>query len=83
MLWDTMTEHLRSEEWKGRGRFAGSRLKPDLVWLRRDRGCQWRKVVDVKVTSTDNMNKAFKEKDVKYREWATKERPWKRMSQRW
>ena len=30
-------------------------------------------VVDVKVTSTDKMSEAFKEKDVKYIEWATKE----------
>ena len=30
-------------------------------------------VVDVKVTSTEDMNKAFKEKDDKYREWATRE----------
>ena len=29
--------------------------------------------MDVKVTSTDKMNEAFKEKDEKYREWATKE----------
>ena len=29
--------------------------------------------MDVKVTSTDKMSKAFKEKDDKYREWATKE----------
>ena len=49
------------------------KLKPDLVWLRRDSG-EWRKVVvDVKITSTDDMNKAFKEKDEKYREWATRE----------
>ena len=30
-------------------------------------------VVDVKIASTDKMNEAFKEKDEKYREWATKE----------
>ena len=30
-------------------------------------------MVDVKVTSTEKMNEAFKEKDVKYLEWATKE----------
>ena len=29
--------------------------------------------MDVKVTSTDKMNDAFKEKDDKYREWATRE----------
>ena len=52
---------------------CGARLEPDLVGLRRDRGGDWRKaVVDVKVTSTDKMNKAFKEKDEKYREWATR-----------
>ena len=68
------TEHCRSDEWKGKGRVAGARLKPDLVWLRRDSGGQWLKVVvDVKVTSTDKMKEAFKEKDEKYREWATKE----------
>ena len=62
------TEHCRSDEWKGKGRVAGARLKPDLVWLRCDSG-DWRKVVvDVKVTSTDQLNKAFKEKDDKYRE---------------
>lgn len=30
-------------------------------------------MVDVKVTSTDKMNDAFKEKDEKCREWATRE----------
>ena len=65
------TEHWRSDEWKGKGRITGAKLKPDLVWLRRDSGVQWKKVVlDVKVTSTDDMNKAKKEKD--HREWATK-----------
>ena len=68
------TEHWRSDEWKGKGRVAGAKLKPDLVWLRRDSGAQWRKVVvDVKVTSTDKMNEAFKEKDEKYREWTVRE----------
>ena len=63
------TEHVRSEDCEGKGRVAGSKLKPDLVWLRRDSRVQWRKVVvDVKVTSTDDMEKAFKEKDEKYRE---------------
>ena len=48
------TEHWRSDEWKDKGRVAGAKLKPDLVWLRRDSGGQWRKVVvDVKVTSTE------------------------------
>ena len=68
------TEHVRLREWKMKGRVAGSKLKPDLVWLRRDTGGQWRKVVvDVKVTSTGNMSKAFKEKDGKYRVLATHE----------
>ena len=41
----------------------------DLVWLRRDSGGEWRKVVvDVKVTSSDRMSEAFEEKDEKYRE---------------
>ena len=63
------TEHWRSDKWKERGRVAGARLRPDLVWLRRDSGDQWKKVVvDVKITSTDDMNKAFKENDDKYRE---------------
>ena len=44
------------------------------MWLRRDSGGDWKKVViDVKITSTDKMNEAFKEKDDKYREWTTKE----------
>ena len=30
------TEHPQSDEWKGKGRVAGARLKPDLVWLRCD-----------------------------------------------
>ena len=68
------TEHVRSDEWKDRGRVAGARIKPDLVWLRRDDGGQWTKVVvDVKVTSTEDMEKAFKEKDEKYREWTTRD----------
>ena len=58
------TEHRRSGEWRDKGRVAGSKLKPDLVWIRRDSGDQLRKVVeDVKVTSTDKMKEAFKEKD--------------------
>ena len=68
------TEHWRSDEWKDKGRVAWAKLKPDLVWLRRDNGGEWRKVVvDVKLTSTDKMSEAFKEKDEKYREWATLE----------
>ena len=67
------TEHLWSDEWKSKGRVAGAKLKPDLVWLRCDHGDQWRKVVvDVKVTSTDKLNDALQEKDDKYREWATR-----------
>ena len=58
------TEHWRTDEWRTKGRVAGAKLKPDLVWLRRDSGDQWRKVVvDVKITSTGKMNEAFKEKD--------------------
>ena len=34
------TEHWRSEEWKNKGRVAGAKLKPDLVWLRRENGGQ-------------------------------------------
>ena len=67
------TEHPRSDEWKVRRRVRGARLKPDLVWLRRDAG-DWRKVVvDVKITSTEKLNEAFKAKDDKSREWATQE----------
>ena len=74
------TEHWRSDEWKAKGRITGAKLKPDLVWLRRDSEEQWRKVVvDVKVTSTENMNKSFMEKDEKYREWATKDTREKRV----
>ena len=58
------TEHWRSDEWKDKGRVAGAKLKPDLVWLRRDSGDIWRKVVvDVKVTSTEKLNEFFNEKD--------------------
>ena len=66
------TEHWRSDEWRSKGRVAGAKLRPDLVWLRRDTD-GWRKVVvDVKITSTDKMNESFKEKDEKYRDWATR-----------
>ena len=72
-----VTDHPWSDEWKHKGKIACVKLKPDLVWLWcewRDSGGQWRKVVvDVKVTSTDNMNEAFKEKDEKNRSWATSE----------
>ena len=69
------TEHWRSDESRSKCRVAWAKLKPDLVWLRRDSGGDWRKVVvDVKVTSTDKMNETFKEKDDKYRIWATRER---------
>ena len=62
------TEFWRSDEWKAKGRVAGAKLKPDLMWLRRDQGGQWRKVVvDVKVTSTDKMNEAFREKRQQWR----------------
>ena len=68
------TEHWRSDEWKEKGRVTGAKLKPDLVWLQREAGGQWKKVVvDVKVTSTDKMNEAFREKDNKYRQWTTTE----------
>ena len=63
-----------SDDWKEKGRVTGAKLKLDLVWLRRDSAGDWRKVfVDVKVTSTDGLNKAFNEKDEKYRQWATRE----------
>ena len=32
------TEHPWSDEWKGKGRVVGARLRQDLVWLRRDSG---------------------------------------------
>ena len=68
------TEHWVSDDWREKGRVVGAKLKPDLVWLRRDSGDVWRKVVvDVKVTSTEDLNRAFKEKDDKYRKWATME----------
>ena len=60
--------------WKEKGRVPGAKLKPDLVWLRRDTGDQCRKVVvDVKTTSSDNMDEVFREKDDKYRVWTTQE----------
>ena len=68
------TEHWRSDEWKEKGRVAGAKLKPDLVWLRGVPGGDWVKVVvDVKVTSTEDLSKAFKEKDDKCREWTIRE----------
>ena len=71
------TEHWRSDEWREKGRVTGAKLKPDLVWPRRDSGDQWRRprkvVVDVMVTSTEDMGKAFKEKNEKYCEWTTKD----------
>ena len=46
------------------------------MWLRRDTGEMWSKVVvDVMVTSTDDMNNASKEKNEKYRAWATSDTP--------
>ena len=75
------TEHWRSDEWRCKGRVAGAKLKPDIVWLRRDSEGNWKKVVvDVKVTSTDKMSEAFKEKDEKYRVWATQETREKKVS---
>ena len=38
------TEHWRSDEWKEKGRVPRAKLKPDLVWLRRDAEGQWKKV---------------------------------------
>ena len=68
------TEHWVSDEWRDKGRVAGAKLKPDLVWLRRENGGQLKKVVvDVKVTSTEKMNDKFKKKDDKYRKWTTQE----------
>ena len=68
------TGHWRSDEWKEKDRVAGAKLKPDLVWQRRGAVDQLKNVVvDVKVTSTHQMNEAFKEKDDKYRVWATRE----------
>ena len=59
----TGTEHWWYGEWKDKGRVAGARLKPDLVWLRRDSGGGWRKVVvDVKITSTDKLNEHSKKR---------------------
>ena len=75
------TEHWLSDEWKERGRVTGAKLKPDLVWLQREASGQWKKVVvDVKITSTDKMNEAFKEKDEKYRQWTTTETREKKVS---
>ena len=60
---------------------TGAKLKPDLVWLQRDAGGQWKKVVvDVKITSTDKMSEAFREKDNKYRQWTMTETQEKKVS---
>ena len=57
-------EHWVSDEWKGKGRVTRAKLRHDLVWLRRDCAGDRRKVVvDVKVMSTEDLKKAFKEKD--------------------
>ena len=57
------TEHWRSDDWKEKGWVQGAKLKPDLVWLRRDSGDKWRKVVvGVKITSTEDMGKAFEKR---------------------
>ena len=75
------TEHWRSDEWRTKGRVAGAKLKPDLVWLRQDSQGGWRKVVvDVKITSTDKMDDEFKKKDDKYRVWTTQETREKKVS---
>ena len=59
------------------------RLKPDMVWLRCDAG-EWRKVVvDVKITSTDQLNKAFNEKDEKNSVSGRQMKPERRKFQRW
>ena len=60
---------------------AGDKLRPDLVWLRRDSGGdRGNVVVDVKIKATDKMNESFKEKDEKYRVWATSETREKKVS---
>ena len=65
----------------GKGKAESLERGSGLVWLRRDSGWVWRKVVvEVKITSTGKMNKAFKEKDEKYRVWATRETREKRVS---
>ena len=33
-----VTEHPLPDEWSGRGRVIGARMKPDLMWLRREAG---------------------------------------------
>ena len=68
------TEHWRSEAWKEKGRVVGAKLKPGIVWLRYESGEQWKKVVDVKVTSTDKLNETFK-KNREIREWTMAETP--------
>ena len=66
------TEHWRSDEWKEKGRVAGAKLKPDMVWLRRENGGVWMKVVvNVMVTLTHKMIEEFVEKDEKCRVWTT------------
>ena len=53
---------------EAQGLCGGAKLKRDFVWIGCDSEGHWRKVVvDVKITSTDKMNEAFKEKDEKYR----------------
>ena len=71
---------MRPDEWKEKGRVTGAKLKPDLVWLRCDSGNERRKaVVDVKITFTEVMNKAFNEKNDKYLKWTTMETKEKRL----
>ena len=68
-------EHWRSDELIVRkGHVHGARLKPDLgVASSRPEANGGKAVVDGKVISTDKMNEAFREKDDKYRVWATRE----------
>ena len=78
------TEHCVSDEWKAKGRIAGEKLKPDLVWLRYDTGNEWMTVVvDVKITRTEKMNDEFKKKVEKYMKRTTQERMRKKLSRRW
>ena len=59
--------------WKKKDSVVGVSLKPNLVWQHLVSTGQWKKVVvDVKVTSTEDMGKAFKEKDEKSSEWVTR-----------
>lgn len=57
----------------GKGRVVGWILNPDLVGCDSTLGVMEKVAVDVKITSTEEMNKATKEKDGRFREWATNE----------